>query len=79
MSSPVHKQDRDETTVMESQNNTNTAHERLIKSREKTQLDKAVLETYNLTVDNTNGYQLKFDDMNWSINMNGLKPLVRNL
>jgi hypothetical protein len=41
--------------------------------------DKTVLETYNLTVDNMNGYQLKFDDMNWSINMNGLKPLVISL
>lgn len=39
--------------------------------------DKMTLETYNLTHDNQNGYQLKFDDTNWDRNLNGLKPLVR--
>lgn len=47
----------------------------------KTQLgaEKSFLETYNLTHDNSNGYELKFDDTNWIRNINTLKPIVINL
>jgi len=31
--------------------------------------------TFNLTHDNSNGFTLKFDDINWCKNMNSLKPL----
>ena len=38
--------------------------------------EKSFLETYNLTHDNSNGYELKFDDTNWTRNINTLKPIV---
>ena len=38
--------------------------------------EKNSLETYNLTHDSSNGYTLKFDDVNWNKNLNSLKPLV---
>jgi len=38
--------------------------------------DKNRLECYNLTHDSTNGYKLKFDDIDWKNNLNSLKPLV---
>ncbi len=37
--------------------------------------NKNVIETFNLTHDNSNGFTLKFDDINWCKNMNSLKPL----
>ena len=46
-------------------------------NRKKT-IEKNKLETYNLTHDNTNGFSLKFDDVNWTKNLNSLKPLVKN-
>ena len=44
--------------------------------KKKATLEKDFIETYNLTHDNCNGYQLKFDDINWTKNVNSLKPLV---
>ena len=41
--------------------------------------DKSFLETFNLTHDNLNGYELKFDDANWARNINALKPIVTSL
>ena len=38
--------------------------------------EKNVLETYNLTHDNSNWYKLKFDDTNWAKNLNNFKPMV---
>ena len=47
-------------------------------SDSKVNVEKNVLETYNLTHDNSNGSTLKFDDKNWSKNLNNLKPIVKN-
>ena len=39
--------------------------------------EKSFLETFNLTHDKLNGFELKFDDANWSKSINALKPMVR--
>ena len=49
-----------------------------VSTESKANTEKNVLETYNLTHDNSNGSTLKFDDKNWSKNLNNLKPLVNN-
>jgi hypothetical protein len=38
--------------------------------------EKSFLETFNLTHDKLNGFELKFDDANWSKSINALKPIV---
>lgn len=63
-SSPNNHQDNTTNTLNKSQKETSSSHE------------KNVLETYNLTHDNSNGHTLKFDDKNWSKNVSSLKPLV---
>ena len=47
-------------------------------SDSKVNVEKNVLETYNLTHDNSNGSTLKFDDKNWYKNLNNIKPIVKN-
>lgn len=49
--------------------------EKLNETKKISCIDKKVIETFNLTHDCTNGYQLKFDDKNWTNNMSSLKPL----
>jgi len=34
------------------------------------------IQTYSLTLDNNNGYELKFDDAMWTKHINNLKPIV---
>lgn len=34
------------------------------------------IQTYSLTLDNNNGYELKFDDAIWTKNINNFKPIV---
>jgi hypothetical protein len=34
------------------------------------------IQTYSLTLDNSNGYELKFDDAIWTKNINNFKPIV---
>ena len=51
-------------------------NEAKINQRGKNNVEKCFLETYYLTHDNANGYELKFDDPNWSRNISVLKPIV---
>lgn len=38
-------------------------------------LEKKILDTFNVTHDYTNGFQLKFDDTNWCQSLSMFKPL----
>jgi hypothetical protein len=41
--------------------------------------NKPILEAFSLTQDSINGYELKFDDANWSRCLSSLKPLVNKI
>lgn len=71
VSSPKVVDERDE----QSQNFNETGKSATFKSPVHT--EKTHLETFNLTVDNANGFKVKFDDTNWAKSINCLKPLVR--
>ena len=47
------------------------------KKQKSKHAEKNMLETYNLTHDNSNGFKLKFDDINWIKNSQNLRPLVK--